>query len=159
MNPRKNNPFLRNHTNRVSKFLVAGLIAAGISAHSARAATLTWDANAAGAGQTDGAPGAFLGWQSPDQWWNGAANVTWTPGDDAVFGNGGAGGAVPTGATTVNSLTFNGFTGTYNVGTNISTLTLTTGSITVNANAANATVSSPIALGGRRIHGQQRNRP
>ncbi|MES2439964.1 MAG: autotransporter-associated beta strand repeat-containing protein [Verrucomicrobiota bacterium] len=147
MNPRKNNPFLRNHINHISTFLVAGLIAAGTSAPSARAATLTWDANAAAAGQTDGAPGAFLSWQSPDQWWNGVANVTWTPGDDAVFGNGGAGGVVPTSATTVNSLTFNGFTGTYNVGTNISPLTLTTGLITVNANATNATISSPIVLG------------
>ncbi len=147
MNPRKNNPFLRNHTNLVSTFLVAGLVAAGISAHSARAATLTWDANAAAAGQTDGAPGINLGWQSADQWWDGAANVTWISGSDAVFGNGGAGGVVGTSPTTVNSLTFNGFTGTYNVGTTLQTLSLTTGSITVNANAATATVSSPIALG------------
>ncbi|MEO5714332.1 MAG: hypothetical protein ABIT37_12670, partial [Luteolibacter sp.] len=82
MNPRNNNPFLRNHTNRVSTFLVTGLIAVGISAHSARAATLTWDANAAVAGQTDGAgSGQFLG---TVQWWNGAANTTWISGSDAV---------------------------------------------------------------------------
>jgi hypothetical protein len=79
------------------------------------AATLTWDANGATALQTDGAGG---GWLTANQWWNGLANVNWTSGDDAIFGNGGAGGAVTlAGGTTVNSLTFNSFTGTYTLGT------------------------------------------
>jgi len=65
-------------------------------------AALTWDANGATAGQTDGA-GA---WLTANQWWNGSTNQTWASSADAIFGNGGTGGAVTLGAggTTANSL-------------------------------------------------------
>jgi autotransporter-associated beta strand protein len=110
---------------------------------SASAATVTWDANAATASQTDGA-GA---WLTADQWWNGSSNVTWTSGDDAVFGNGGAGGAVTLDSgTTVGSITFNSFTGTYTLGTAGQTITLSNG-ITKNSGSGAATIISPITLG------------
>jgi autotransporter-associated beta strand protein len=109
----------------------------------ASAATVTWDANAATASQTDGA-GA---WLTADQWWNGSSNVTWTSGDDAVFGNGGAGGAVTLDSgTTVGSITFNSFTGTYTLGTAGQTITLSNG-ITKNSGSGAATIISPITLG------------
>jgi len=110
----------------------------------ASAATVTWDADAATASQTDG-----LGvWLTANQWWNGTSNVTWTSGDDAVFGNGGTGGAVTLASpTTIGSLTFNSFSGTYTIGTNTSTITLNNG-ITMNSGAGAATILSPITLGG-----------
>ena len=109
----------------------------------ASAATVTWDANAATASQTDGA-GV---WLTADQWWNGSSNVTWTSGDDAVFGNGGAGGAVTLDSgTTVGSITFNSFTGTYTLGTAGQTITLSNG-ITKNSGSGAATIISPITLG------------
>ncbi|MFN4943171.1 MAG: beta strand repeat-containing protein, partial [Akkermansiaceae bacterium] len=108
------------------------------------AATLTWDANGTTALQTDG-----LGdWLNADQWWNGSANVTWTSGDDAVFGNGGAGGAVTLATpTTINSITFNPFTGTYTIGTAGQTITLNNG-ITMKSGAGIVSIISPITLGG-----------
>ena len=118
------------------------------TAGTSMAANVTWDANGATALQTDGA-GA---WLTANQWWTGAANATWTSGDDAIFGNGGAGGAVTlgVGGTTVNSLTMNTFSGAYNtytLGTAGNTITLNNG-ITVNANAGPVTIISPITLGG-----------
>jgi fibronectin-binding autotransporter adhesin len=111
----------------------------------AGAAALTWDANNTGAGQTNGA-GAWLG---ANQWWDGAGNVTWTGGDDATFGGPAtAGGAVTLASpTTVNSLTFNTFTGTYTLGTAGQAITLNNG-LTINGSAAAVTISSPITLGG-----------
>jgi autotransporter-associated beta strand protein len=104
---------------------------------------LTWDANGAGAGQTDGA-GA---WLNAKQWWNGATNQTWISGLRAIFGNGGAGGAVTLASpTTVNSLTFNSFSGAYTLGTAGQTITLTAG-ITKNSGGTNATIASPVTLG------------
>jgi fibronectin-binding autotransporter adhesin len=109
----------------------------------ASAATVTWDANAATASQTDGA-GA---WLTANQWWNGTSNVTWTSGDDAVFGNGGTGGAVTLASgTTIGSLTFNSFSGTYTIGTAGQTITLNNG-ITMNSGAGAATILSPVTLG------------
>jgi autotransporter-associated beta strand protein len=105
-------------------------------------AQLTWDP--AGGGSSDGA-GA---WLTAGDWWNGGANVNWTSGSDAVFGNGGAGGAVTLASpTTVNSLTMNSFTGTYTLGTANQTITLNNG-ITMNAGAGATTIISPITLGG-----------
>jgi len=119
-------------------------LAAALAAGPAGAATLTWDANALGDGQPDGA-GA---WLDANQWWSGAANATWTSGDDANFGNSGVGGAVTlAGPTTVNSLTMNSFTGTYTLGTAGQAITLNSG-ITMNAGAGAATIISPITLGG-----------
>jgi fibronectin-binding autotransporter adhesin len=109
------------------------------------AATLTWDANAALAGQTDGL-GAWLG---TDQWWNPLtnSNTTWTSNDSGIFGNGGTGGAVSlASATTVSALSFNYFTGTYSLGTLGSEITLGNGGITKTAGAGVVTLSnlSPI---------------
>ncbi len=105
---------------------------------------LAWDSNAGTAGQTDGA-GA---WLDSNMWWNGSANVTWPSGADAVFGNGGAGGAVGLASpTTVNTITFNTFTGAYTLGTAGQALTIRSG-ITINATAAAVSLNaSPIVLG------------
>ncbi len=140
MNPRKSNPFLRIST----KFLPIslGLAMAGMFAQSAQA--LTWDANNTGALQTDGA-GA---WTGANQWWDGSTNVTWTSGLDAVFGNGGAGGAVTLASpTTVGTVTFNTFTGTYTIGTTGQALTINTG-ITKNNGTGIVNLTSQITLGG-----------
>ena len=124
-------------------FALATAIAALFAAQSAHATTITWDANGATALQTDGA-GA---WLTANQWWNGLANVNWASGDDAIFGNGGAGGGVTLASgTTVNSITFNSFTGTYTLGTAGQTITLDNG-ITMNSGAGAATITSPITLG------------
>ncbi|MCE9632362.1 MAG: autotransporter-associated beta strand repeat-containing protein, partial [Planctomycetia bacterium] len=109
-----------------------------------RAATVTWDADGATGGVSDGA-GTWLG---GSQWWNGTSNVTWTSGDDAVFGVSGTGGAVTLSATTAaGSLTFNPFSGTYTLGTAGQTLTLGSGGLTMNAGAGAVTLSSPVTLG------------
>jgi len=119
----------------------AAAIAAMLS--SASAASITWDANGATALQTDGA-GV---WLTASQWWDGLANVNWTSGDDAVFGNAGAGGAVTLASpTTVNSRTFNSFTGTYTLGTAAQSITLNNG-ITKNTATGAAIIISPITLG------------
>ena len=110
-----------------------------LAASSLHAATLTWDANGATAGQTDGA-GA---WLDADQWWTGSANTTWTSGDDAIFGWGGAGGAVTLASpTTVGSLTFKYFTGTYTLGTGGQAITLNNGITRIGGNGGN------VAIGG-----------
>jgi hypothetical protein len=106
------------------------------------AADLYWDANAAAAGRTDGA-GAWLG---ADQWWTGTANTTWTSGDSAIFGYSGAGGAVTLASpTTVGSILFNPFTGTYTLGTAGQTIMLN-GGIT-NSGAGGFAFASSITLG------------
>jgi autotransporter-associated beta strand protein len=105
---------------------------------------LAWDSDAGTAGQTDGA-GA---WLDSNMWWNGSANVTWPSGSDAVFGHGGAGGAVGLASpTTVNTLTFDTFTGTYTLGTAGQSLTIRNG-LTLNPTAAAVSLrGSPIVLG------------
>ncbi|MBM4155443.1 MAG: hypothetical protein FJ221_10510 [Lentisphaerae bacterium] len=130
------------------KKLILAVAAVAAMFGTARGATLKWDANAAGAGQTDGA-GAWLTGDS-NVWWNGGANTTWTSGDNAIFGNGGAGGAVTlSGPTAVNSLTFDYFTGTYTLGSVGQEITLANG-ITKKAGPGAVTFSalSPIKLGG-----------
>ena len=105
---------------------------------------LTWDANGAMAGRTDG-PGA---WLDTDQWWDGSANVSWVSGCSASFGNGGAGGAVTLASpTTVKMLVFNSFSGAYTLGTAGQTLTLSAG-IVKNSGSGAATIVSPVTLGG-----------
>ena len=123
--------------------VVAALTVLASVAAPVHAAPLTWDANAGGANQTDGA-GAWLG---AGQWWNGLANTDWTSGDDAIFGKGGAGGAVTLASpTTVNSITFSNFTGTYTLGTAGQMITLNNGINKFGGTAA--TLVSPITLGG-----------
>ncbi len=126
--------------------LTSGLsfpLAVAIAAFSpASAAIITWDAGGGGGAVTDGG-GAWLG---ANLWNNATVAATWTTGDDAVFGNAGAGGAVTLASpTTVNSLTLNSFTGTYTLGTTTSTITLNNG-ITKNTGAGAATIISPITL-------------
>src|SRR6478672_8271711 len=95
-------------------FPLATAIAALLAAPVTNAATITWDSDGTIPGLLDG-DGS---WLTPSQWWNGASNVTWTSGDNAIFGNGGTGGAVTLASgTSVGSLTFNAFTGTYSLGT------------------------------------------
>lgn len=123
---------------------VVGLVAATTIAN---AQTFTWDANGTGTDRTDG-PGA---WLEPNQWWNGSTNITWSPGVDAVFGVGGTGGAVTLASpTTINSLTFNNFGGTYTLGTASNAITLNNG-ITLNSGTSNVTILSPVTLGGAQI--------
>lgn len=122
---------------------LVAVLAALLAARSAHAA-LTWDANAAGAGVTDGA-GA---WLAASQWWDGANNVNWTSTSDAVFGNGGTGGAVTLASpTTVNSFTFNSFSGTYTLGAAGQAITLNSGGLTLNSGAGAVGIISPVTLG------------
>jgi autotransporter-associated beta strand protein len=105
-------------------------------------APLRWDADANYAnGQTDGSGG----WLSANQWRDVAIsqNTSWTSGKDAIFGNGGAGGSVALPApTSVGSMTFNTFTGTYNIGSAYE-LTVNRG---MTKNAGDVTFSCPIIL-------------
>lgn len=131
----KRKPFV----NRLLALSGSSLLAVSLS----QADTLTWDANGTTAGQADGAGT----WDTGSNWWDGLANLGWTSGDSAVFGQGGAGGAVSlTEPTTVGSLTFNSFTGTYTLGTAGQTITLN-GGIKMNLGAGAATISSPVTLG------------
>ncbi len=101
--------------------------------------TLTWDANGATTGQTDGTGT----WLTANQWWNGSNNSTWTSGSNAVIGLGGAGGTITLGTVTAGQVLFNNFTGTY---------TLSGGGLTLNSNltvaagtTGNVTISTPIS--------------
>lgn len=107
--------------------------------------TLTWDAGGGGGAITNGA-GAWLG---ANLWNNGGVASSWTSGDNAIFGGvNTAGGAVTLASpTTVGTLTFNQFTGTYTLGTAAQAITLN-GGITHNASAAAVTFVSPLILGG-----------
>jgi hypothetical protein len=121
-------------------FLLAGSTLLAISY--SHAAPLTWDANGATAGRTDGA-GA---WLATNQWWTGSANSDWTSADSAIFGYGGAGGAVTLASpTNVGSLTLNPFTGTYTLGSSGQAITLG-GSIAMNSGTGAVTFASPITL-------------
>jgi autotransporter-associated beta strand protein len=115
----------------------------GLAASPAGAVSLTWDANGTGDGLTDG--GGI--WLDPDQWWDGAANATWSNAnpEDASIGNGGAGGTITLGTVTAGSLTFNSFTDTYTLSGGI--LTLNSG-LTMNLGAGAVTIVSPVTLGG-----------
>ena len=130
----------------IGKVLVcATALALTFATDPAGAANLTWDANGVGALQTDGA-GA---WHNPNQWWDGLANQDWADGSEAIFGSGGAGGAVTLGSpTTVNSLTLNTFSGTYTLGTAGQTITVNDGDTTVSKGTLALTGSSTLA--GRR---------
>lgn len=107
-------------------------------------APLRWDANTSTTGAQDGGGS----WTNPNQWWTGSANVDWTSGSDAVFGNGGTGGVVGLGvATSVGTMDFESFNGTYTMGTTGRTLTINKG-ITKSVTSAAVILASQIALGG-----------
>lgn len=107
--------------------------------------TLTWDAGGGGGAITNGA-GA---WLSPNLWNDGGVAATWTSGDNAIFGGvNSAGGSVTLASpTTVGTLTFNQFTGTYTLGTTGQTITLNNG-ITKNVGSGTVTFASPLSLAG-----------
>lgn len=106
---------------------------------------LTWDANGTGSGQTNGG-GAWLG---ANLWWNGAANQSWVAGSDAIFGGPNtAGGAVSLASpTSVGSITFNTFTGTYTLGTLATPLTVNGGIANNSAAGVVSLTASPVILG------------
>ena len=117
----------------------SGTVASAVANLTVISPPLRWDANGTGAGQTDGAGN----WNNTtNTWWDGATNVNWVDNNDAIIGNGGAGGMIVLGAVIARNLTFTNFTGTY---------ILTNGSLTVsNAIAANSasgniTISTPVA--------------
>jgi len=108
--------------------------------------TILWDANGAAAGQTDG-NGT---WLNPSQWWDGSSNCDWnsTIPNNAVIGNGSAGGTITVGAVTAGTVLLNNFTGTYTFGGTLgaSTLTQNTG-ITIGATAGNVTFDKTAIAG------------
>ena len=79
-------------------------------------ASLTWDPST-GTGSSPNRDGTGTwGTTTPANWWNGSADVNYTnttPFTDVIFGNGGAGGTVTLSALSVNTFTFNSFSGTY----------------------------------------------
>lgn len=112
----------------LTTFLAGGLPAV---VGNAQAAVLTWDVDPGTAGAQDGSGD----WDTTTaNWSTGGSNVTWTAGDDAVFGAGGTGSATValTEAISARNLTFS--TGASYTLTG-STLTRT-GTITVNATEA-----------------------
>lgn len=106
----------------------------------ASAATLTWGTSGNGGGGT---------WTNANAWWDGTTQQTWsnaTP-DDAVFRGTGGTVALAGGTTTVGSITFDPFTGSYTIGTASQTLAITSG-ITLNSGAGAVTIhNSPLTLG------------
>lgn len=108
--------------------------------------TILWDANATGANQTDGGGT----WLAANQWWDGSTNVTWNNSslNNAVIGNGGAGGTITVDAVTAGNVLLNNFTGTYTFdGTaGASTLTQSAG-ITNGATAGNVTFRNTVIAG------------
>jgi autotransporter-associated beta strand protein len=110
----------------------------------AGAASLTWDQDAAATVDVTDGGGAWLG---KGQWWDGSSNVDWTAGDDAIFGVDGTGGSVSLASpTTVGSLTFNPFGGTYTLGTGGQAITLN-GGIVKDIASGPVNIASPVILG------------
>lgn len=113
--------------------LLCSAMLLGMGQPSLRAATLTWDADTGTTGAQDG---GGLNWLDASRWWNGAANVTWSSGNDAVIGSAtGAAGVITLGAgISAVSLTFNApGSGAYTL--TGGTLDLTSGNIVANASA------------------------
>jgi autotransporter-associated beta strand protein len=107
--------------------------------------TITWDANLTGTGQPDGSGT----WLNANQWWNASinSNTTWINSlpNNAVIGNGGAGGTITLGTVTAGTVTFNNFTGTYTLsGGTLST----SGGITAGTNAPTVLISSLVSGAG-----------
>lgn len=112
--------------------------------------TLTWDPS--GGGTSDGAGT----WLATGEWWDGAANVNWgnsTP-DNAVIGNGGAGGNITLGAVNAGTVLIDNFTGTYAFKSGSLDQS---GGITIGANAGNVSLESPVSgTGGVTVNGPSR---
>jgi hypothetical protein len=116
------------------------------SAALAPAAPLTWDSNGATTGQTNGGGS----WFGSGLWWNGTANQDWVSDSDAIFGGTNTNGGIVTlpGPTSVGSITFNTFTGTYTIGTAGQALAISGGINKTSGAAAVSLTASPITLGG-----------
>ncbi|OYV02788.1 MAG: hypothetical protein CFE26_21805, partial [Verrucomicrobiales bacterium VVV1] len=104
-------------------------------------ANASWDANVSSANQQDGGGT----WMNANQWRDNGVNSTWISGSSAIFGNNGTGGVVTLGAnTTVGSLTFNSFNGTYTIsGGGIMTLN---NGVTNNSTSGAVSISTPLVL-------------
>jgi autotransporter-associated beta strand protein len=103
---------------------------------------LSWDSNGTGSGRTDGGNP----WLNANLWWDGAGNLSWVDGSEAVFGTGGTGGAVTlTTTTAVYRITLEKFSGTYTIGSGGQTITLNAG-ISMSATASTTTIISPLHL-------------
>ncbi len=104
-------------------------------------ANMSWDANGSSANHTDGA-GA---WLDANKWRDNGVNTTWISGSSAIFGNNGNGGVVTLGAnTSVGSLTFNSFNGTYTISGG-GVLTINNG-FTNNSTAGAVSISTHVIL-------------
>ncbi|MBI4663782.1 MAG: autotransporter-associated beta strand repeat-containing protein [Verrucomicrobia bacterium] len=108
-----------------------------------RAAIVTWNAQSSTSGPSDGS-GTWNQSNGNRVWWNGSSRVSWTDGNDAVFGSTTSGNyTIAIGANiTVRSLTFN--LSTYTIGSSSRTFTLSSGNATV-AGGANATINQSIS--------------
>jgi autotransporter-associated beta strand protein len=108
-----------------------------ISADTASAASLTWDANGVDVDVTDGGGT----WLTAGQWWDEltTSNVDWTAGDDAIIGVGGEGGTITLGDVTAGSVLLDDFTGTYTL--NGGSLDQS-GGLTIGPDAGNVTINS-----------------
>jgi autotransporter-associated beta strand protein len=146
---------IRSRFTRILTLALVTMSTLVLASGTAGAASLTWDSNAVGVDVTDGA-GAWLG---TGQWWDGATNIDWTAGDDAIFGVGGSIGnganvtlASPTtvGALTINPFTSNGTTRWYTLGSSGQAITLN-GGITMDAASGPVNIVSPIILGADQI--------
>lgn len=97
-------------------------------------AVLTFDADP---GTSSAQDGTGLNWQDINSWWDGSGNVSWSDGNDAVLGagSGTAGTLTLQAPVTASSLTFNVPGGGSYILTG-STLTISGGSVVVNASTA-----------------------
>ena len=102
---------------------------------------MSWDSNGASSGHTDGT-GA---WLDASKWRDNGVNSTWISGSSPIFGVNGSGNVVTLGAnTTIGSLTFNSFNGTYTISGG-GVLTVNNG-FTNNSTAGAVTVSTSLVL-------------
>ncbi len=121
----------------VSWMFVSILLTTALSAASAQAAVLTYDADTGAAGAQDG---AGAGWDTTNaSFWDGAANVVWPAAgtDEAVFGAGsGTAGTVAVGTISAGAITFNTpGSGAYTLSGGAITLDGTAPTIAANVNA------------------------
>jgi len=121
--------------------VTAGLLLALLFAFSQTnvQASLTWDPSTGTGTQPNRDGTGSWGTTTPANWWNGSADVNYTnttPFTDVIFGNGGAGGTVTLSALSVNTFTFNSFSGTYTFDGAVNTVvTLKGASFTMNSGA------------------------
>ena len=103
---------------------------------------LQWDANAGTAGITDGAGT----WLNANQWTDSVTNSTWNNISvfDALIGNGGTGGKITTGNVIAGNITFNNFSGTYEIENTTSSNVTFNGNIVIEEDAGNVTLDTEL---------------